>query len=215
MIKYIIIAMLFSNIAIAEQSEISIMEYAEYVPYIMKKLDNKFIIINRGSQQLVLVENRQPVLTMKVIVGKRGWETPLKETSIVSIITNPSWHVPKSINSEIKRKIDRDPVKSRKQGYIISTNSDGTVKYTQLSGPFNVLGKVKFRLSNIGNIYMHDTSAKYLFNEGNRKLSHGCIRLEKPMELLKHISDIDYKPSKYPKQYKVESVPVYIVDWKY
>ena len=34
---------------------------------------------------------------------------------------------------------------------------------------------------------MHDTPSKQLFESDNRALSHGCIRLEKPMELLTYL----------------------------
>ena len=37
------------------------------------------------------------------------------------------------------------------------------------------------------NVYMHDTPAKSLFKKRTRAFSHGCIRLEKPMELLNNL----------------------------
>ena len=32
-------------------------------------------------------------------------------------------------------------------------------------------------------IYLHDTPAKYLFNRNTRAYSHGCIRIQKPIEM--------------------------------
>ena len=46
---------------------------------------------------------------------------------------------------------------------------------------------------------MHDTPSKSLFNRNKRAFSHGCIRLQKPRELLKTFStyntNIDFKRS--------------------
>ena len=65
---------------------------------------------------------------------------------------------------------------------------------------------------------MHDTPSKNLFNRQTRAYSHGCIRLEKPRELMKTFagfnSNLDYdraqKILKGKKQayYQVEHVPV-------
>ena len=40
---------------------------------------------------------------------------------------------------------------------------------------------------------MHDTNEPYLFVKDVRALSHGCIRLHKPFELLETFSKIDSK----------------------
>jgi murein L,D-transpeptidase YcbB/YkuD len=46
---------------------------------------------------------------------------------------------------------------------------------------------------------MHDTPSKSLFNRSRRAFSHGCIRLQKPRELLKTFasfnSNIDFTKS--------------------
>jgi murein L,D-transpeptidase YcbB/YkuD len=42
---------------------------------------------------------------------------------------------------------------------------------------------VKFVFPNEYGVYMHDTSARWLFDRERRDLSHGCIRVEKPEEL--------------------------------
>ena len=73
---------------------------------------------------------------------------------------------------------------------------------------------------------MHDTPTKHLFKRQRRAYSHGCIRLEKPRELMKTFaefnSNLDYdraqKILKGKKQsyYKVEHVPVevtYLTAW--
>jgi murein L,D-transpeptidase YcbB/YkuD len=59
----------------------------------------------------------------------------------------------------------------------------GGVRYRQVPGPRNPLGEVKFVFSNPYNVYLHDTSSPSLFERDERAFSHGCIRVQKPLEL--------------------------------
>ncbi len=45
------------------------------------------------------------------------------------------------------------------------------------------MGKIKFLFNNESSVYLHDTPAKAAFNLANRAVSHGCVRVEKPLEL--------------------------------
>jgi murein L,D-transpeptidase YcbB/YkuD len=57
-------------------------------------------------------------------------------------------------------------------------------RFAQPPGRKNALGKVKFLFPNRFSVYMHDTPTKPLFKRDRRAFSHGCVRLEKPRELL-------------------------------
>ncbi len=60
----------------------------------------------------------------------------------------------------------------------------GTWEYVRmLPGPANALGDVKIIFPNYDNIYLHDTPAKELFNRDVRGFSHGCIRVQDPLDL--------------------------------
>jgi murein L,D-transpeptidase YcbB/YkuD len=48
---------------------------------------------------------------------------------------------------------------------------------------------VKFLFPNRQNIYLHDTPESHLFERTVRALSHGCIRLERPLELARLVLD--------------------------
>ncbi|MCZ7613702.1 MAG: L,D-transpeptidase family protein [Ignavibacteriaceae bacterium] len=50
-------------------------------------------------------------------------------------------------------------------------------------GSGNALGKIKFIFSNPFGIYLHDTPNRPPFNQSNRAVSHGCVRVEKPLPL--------------------------------
>ena len=79
------------------------------------------------------------------------------------------------------------------------------------------LGLVKFLFPNSYNIYLHDTPEDALFDKDVRAFSHGCIRLEKPMELAAWVLGWDMeKVREYEKGKDNQSIrlktklPVYI-----
>ncbi len=55
----------------------------------------------------------------------------------------------------------------------------------QVPGSSNALGKIKFLFPNAYSVYIHDTPTKRLFFRNQRAFSHGCMRIQKPRELLK------------------------------
>jgi murein L,D-transpeptidase YcbB/YkuD len=57
----------------------------------------------------------------------------------------------------------------------------------QKPGPGNALGHVKFMMPNKQAVYLHDTPAHALFDRTGRAFSHGCVRLEEPVELAKYV----------------------------
>jgi murein L,D-transpeptidase YcbB/YkuD len=52
---------------------------------------------------------------------------------------------------------------------------------------------VKFMFPNDYDVYLHDTPADALFDEPDRQLSHGCIRVEYPLELADYLVRDDPK----------------------
>ena len=66
-----------------------------------------------------------------------------------------------------------------------------TIRFIQMPSNHNPLGRMKFMFPNKYAVYLHDTPAKRYFNYTKRALSHGCVRLSKPKELLKAIASED------------------------
>jgi murein L,D-transpeptidase YcbB/YkuD len=54
-------------------------------------------------------------------------------------------------------------------------------------GPANALGYIFFPFANRYGIYMHDTASRWLFSEGSRNFSHGCIRLQNPLDFVEKV----------------------------
>jgi murein L,D-transpeptidase YcbB/YkuD len=75
-----------------------------------------------------------------------------------------------------------------------SQYSAGNFPYVvrQVPGPWNALGEVKFIFPNEHFVFLHDTPSRGLFDREVRAFSHGCIRVENPLEmaevLLRHQS---------------------------
>jgi hypothetical protein len=65
--------------------------------------------------------------------------------------------------------------------FVHGLRENGRIR--QRPGEWNALGRLKFNMPNPYNVYLHDTPAKQLFTRSFRAFSHGCIRLERPMDL--------------------------------
>lgn len=63
------------------------------------------------------------------------------------------------------------------------STSDFPFDLKQPPGSANALGKVKFMFPNKFNVYLHDTPSKSLFGRDIRAFSHGCVRVQRPMDL--------------------------------
>ena len=172
-------------------------EYCRKLPPLQ---ENRYILINIPDFNLHLIEDGKPVLSMPVIVGKATHQTPEFNGLITNLIINPSWSVPYSIASkELLPKLKRNPgylSRSRMRVYrsnqriapsAINWASYSTKNFPLLlrqdPGPGNSLGRIKFMFTNPHDIYLHDTPTKKLFQKFPRAFSHGCIRVQAPIDL--------------------------------
>lgn len=132
------------------------------------------------------------------------WETPKLYGEISYLVLNPTWTVPISImREEIAYKVRND------SNYLVNSNfkvlkngvqinplevkpSDlnaGSIPYTIIQNPGagNALGKIKFMFTNPFGVYLHDTPTRPPFSQANRAVSHGCVRVEKPLILAEYL----------------------------
>ncbi len=143
--------------------------------------------------------------TMKVVDGKStgGHATPVFVHMMKYLIFRPYWNVPVSI-----AKKELVPHMMAKPGYLESKNYEvinnkgkvipnytlHQVEHAQLlvrekPGPGNSLGLVKFMFPNQYDIYLHSTPEVSLFSRTRRDYSHGCIRVQKPIDLAVWVLD--------------------------
>ena len=171
------------------------------------------IVINIPDFRLYFEDNGKLIQTMKVITGKPNHPTPIFGDLVELIVLNPYWNVPTSIiQKEMIPKLLRNPNAMKKKGIEIRSGwgKDAKIvnpssvnwaayrytkrvpyRFAQVPGYKNALGKIKFLFPNRFSVYMHDTPTKNLFKRNVRAFSHGCVRLQKPRELLKTFASID------------------------
>lgn len=200
------------NIPIEERIE-QIRLNLDRIKWLHQRNSKRHIVINIPAFTLFFEEDKALRLQMKVIIGTRKNATPIFSNTVRTIVLNPHWNVPKSIiQKEMIPKLLRNPNAMAKEKIEIYTGwgadarkvSGGSVnwghyrhsktvpfRFAQTPGYHNALGKVKFLFPNQFSVYMHDTPTKRLFDQDVRAFSHGCIRLEQPIELLKTFSDFN------------------------
>lgn len=139
--------------------------------------------VNAAAATAVLFEDGEPVLRMRTVVGTRKTPTPILSSLINTVVVNPPWVVPRSIYvGEIAPAIARDPDYLEKHDMFWQEG-----QLVQRPGPKNSLGRLKLEFASPFAVYLHDTNAPSLFASDNRFRSHGCIRLEKPLDLAVHL----------------------------
>lgn len=146
--------------------------------WLPRDLGDRYIIVNVPAYTAALVENGVTVSRHRAVSGAVKTPTPQLMANAVGVILNPWWEVPPSISKEV----------AGKPGYVSVKGADGKVqRWRQPPGPRNALGQIKFVMYNPQNIYLHDTTAKSLFDAKARAYSHGCIRTEHIMLLAERL----------------------------
>ncbi len=152
--------------------------------WLPRDLGERHVMVNIAGFALEVVESGKPALSMRVVAGKPSSSTPMFSGTLGHLVLNPYWNVPPGIlKNEVLPKVRRDP------GYLARQNMEmlpgGQVR--QKPGPNNALGKIKFLFPNRFNVYLHDTPSRSLFSRSMRTFSHGCIRVEKPIDLAEYL----------------------------
>jgi len=176
--------------------------------WLPRDLDERYILVNAAGFRLHAVADGDPIVTMKVIVGKPYRETPAFSERMTHIVINPRWNVPDSIaRKDLLPKQQADPDHFQQMGIRVLESwapdarefDPETINWDALSrshfpyrlqqepGPRNALGRLKFMLPNRFDIYLHDTPARHLFQRSRRTFSSGCIRLEEPLALAEFV----------------------------
>ena len=168
--------------------------------------ERTYFFVNLPGFEARYIRDGELRTTRRVIVGKGHsyWSdsskrriyanaTPLLKDRVAAVVLNPSWTMPgRLVRREILPRIEKDPDYLAKKGYIEKIAANGIRMIVQPPGPDNALGDVKFSFSNKEAIYMHDTDKPGLFHHGRRDFSHGCIRVDKAVNLASMMLDDDH-----------------------
>jgi murein L,D-transpeptidase YcbB/YkuD len=176
--------------------------------WLPKDMGKRFIFVNVADFRLQITEDEQPVMDMKIIAGKKEQRSCVLSAKMKYLELNPFWKVPDSIAAkEILPQVKKNTgylkqrnmrvlwtwddnakeIDPRKVKWSRLTEKNFPYKLRQDPGPGNPLGRVKFMFPNTCDIYLHDTPTRHLFGREHRAFSHGCIRIEKPVELATYL----------------------------
>jgi L,D-transpeptidase YcbB len=167
----------------------------------------RYIYVNIPDYRLYAYDVGKPVLNMRVVVGDEyGKATPVFADSMTFLVFRPYWYVPqrilvREILPRIKRKRSFlvrqhfEVVDAKRESLVLNprrinwSRVDLTkVRVRQRGGsPTNPLGLVKFMFPNQFAVYLHDTPTRKLFYGPRRTLSHGCVWVEKPVQLADYV----------------------------
>jgi murein L,D-transpeptidase YcbB/YkuD len=170
----------------------------------------RYVLVNIPDYRLYAIERGKERIAMRVIVGDEyGNATPVFADSMRYIVFRPYWYVPKRIlvDEVIPQAREDDSyfarhglqvVDAKRRSRVLDPKSidwsdvdtaDLQFRVRQPAGADNALGRVKFMFPNRFSVYLHDTPAHALFEQSKRTLSHGCVRVEKPVELAQYVLD--------------------------
>jgi murein L,D-transpeptidase YcbB/YkuD len=171
------------------------------------------IVVNIPAAYLKVYYKDSILLGMRMIVGRPATQTPTLTSRVDEIVFYPYWNVPRNIAvrellPSIKQNIGYIEAGNYqvldKSGNILDpgkinwksmTASNFPYRIRQSTGCDNALGIVKINFYNPFTVYLHDTHGRELFMLNRRFFSHGCMRMEKPMEVVRLLLDGQPFPS--------------------
>ncbi len=167
--------------------------------WILRNLGDDFVAVNIAAFRVYVVKGGKPAWTSRVVVGKLHHNSPVFKDDMEYVVLNPTWTVPSSIaRGEFLPHLRKDPGYLASKHMVLLDNAGHVVDpasvdlspgagfpyvIRQEPGPWNALGQVKFIFPNKHNVYLHDTPSRSLFEKEVRAFSHGCIRVENPLDL--------------------------------
>lgn len=175
--------------------------------WLPRELGRRHVRVNTASFGLEAFDGSEVRVAMRVVVGEKGWTTPLAHGAISHLEVNPDWRIPRSIATrEMLPAARRDRGYFRAKGIQVLSDGDSDsapeldstrinwkdvdpdefpYQLRQPPGPHNPLGRIKFVFANPYGVYLHGTPSDLAFARGVRALSHGCVRLEDEIALAK------------------------------
>jgi len=151
--------------------------------WLPRELGKAYVMVNIPDYSLKVVRDGAIIWQTKIVVGKPTMPTPLLSEQMKFITINPTWNVPPSIvRNEYLPALRQDPYALARIGLRIEHNRDGSIHVFQPPGERNALGRIRFNFPNKFLVYQHDTPDKRLFTREKRAYSHGCMRVENPLD---------------------------------
>ena len=195
----------------------------------------RYVLVNAAQQRLFMYDDRKPVDSMVVVVGKTKYPTPMLAAYIRYAALNPYWYVPPDLAwDDVGQFVEKQGFSYfEKMGYeqvadwsknaqvLDATKIDWDsvrdgkteVFLRQKPGPENFMGRIKFMFPNEFGVYLHDNPRRELFEKSTRYFSGGCVRLEDAWRLSRWLfhRELTWKGAGTEEPVPLEQpVPVYI-----
>jgi murein L,D-transpeptidase YcbB/YkuD len=159
--------------------------------WLPRQLARDRIQVNIAAAVLTHFKDDKPTQSMRAVTGRPGDETPMLYSTIDSLVLNPPWNVPAGIAA--KELYPKGSAYLAANGFQTISTPDGGRRLQQRPGPTSALGRVKFDFDNPYAVYLHDTPSQAKFESFSRLASHGCVRLQRPVELARAVLAGDAK----------------------
>ncbi len=168
-----------------------------------KRFESEHIEVNIPDFNLRYYRNGSKIMKMGIVVGRMDRPTPIFSDKVEYMVVNPTWTVTDNL---IKR--DLIPVLKEQPDYLrehnfrvfsgkkevevnyemlepyMNSNKRVPYRFVQYPGDNNALGRIKFMFPNKYAVYLHDTDNKTLLTRRYKLYSSGCMRVDKPFELM-------------------------------
>ena len=170
----------------------------ERARWLLHSLQGTFVVVDVAGYKISYYRDGQPVWTSRVQVGKPYRSTPIFRSQITYVTFNPTWTIPPTIlKNDVLPKVRRSASYLANNRIRVLDSSGNTIPPSRVNwsnprgitlrqdaGPGNSLGQVVIRFPNSFAVYLHDTPHQELFEKAKRDTSSGCIRVERPLELV-------------------------------
>lgn len=170
--------------------------------WLPRDLGPRYIMVDIPAFTLEVTDTGRSAHTARVIVGRPDWPTPITTAPATQIVFHPSWYIPRAIAlTEVIPAQIRDSAYLGRAGIRVFparggreidpatvhwrtvTERNYAYRLVQDPGPGNPLGAVRLHVVNAFGVTLHDTPQRDLFSQPVRALSHGCVRVERALEL--------------------------------
>jgi len=173
----------------------------ERARWVLRGLQEDFVLVNLPAFKAYLIRGGKNIWEARTQIGEEATQTPTFRADMSTVVFNPDWTVPQSIiANEVVKGMQKNKNYLAEKDLVLLDKNDKEVDprsirwgsdtaenfpYTlrQPPGEGNALGRVKFLFPNKYSIYLHDTPSKQSFESDRRTFSHGCIRIENPLDL--------------------------------
>lgn len=168
-----------------------------------KSFEEEYVEVNIPDFNLRYYQDGVQLIKMGLVVGRIDRPTPLFSNAIRYMVLNPTWTIPDNlIKRDLIHVLRENPMYLEENNiHVFSGNKEIQItqemldpyetskkrvpyRFVQFPGDNNALGRIKFMFPNKYAVYLHDTDNKSLLSRRYKIYSSGCMRVEKPFDLM-------------------------------